>query len=291
MVDRDGNGIPDVIDQMARGPSLGAALPLGAAGFRAGPGVDLGAVPPAPRVPSARARELVYAYTGSQGVLRLLGGIFLLVGLLVSGIFCWGLPIDLALAVAGEPGTGTVLRTEIQTNVEVNGAHPILVHYRYRVGSANYEGSSPTLDAALLARARPGSDVKLEILGFAPELSRIEGETYSPFGYFVAFVLLFPLIGGALFVGAVRSNRREIRAFVHGTPKAARVTYMGPDTSTRVNGRHPFKITWEHVEGGRTFTGSISHMEMTAIADLPGAGEILVLVDPADPSSSTVWVP
>jgi hypothetical protein len=291
MEDRNQNGIPDVIERMAQGGAGAAPFPLAAAGFRDAPRVDLGSVPPAPRQPSQRARDLVYAYTGAQGVIRLLGGIFLAVGLLVSSIFCWALPIDIALAFTGEPSTGTVLRTEIQTSVEVNGAHPILIHYRYRVGSETFEGSSPTLDAALLVRAQPGASVKLEVLPFAPSLSRIEGETYSPFGYFVVFVLLFPVIGGGLFISATRSNMREIRAFSRGNPKIARVTYMGPDTTTRVNGRNPFKIEWQHVENGATYKGSISHMEMSALADLPAAGEIVILVDPADPSSSTVWVP
>lgn len=291
MEDRNQNGIPDVIERMAQGGAAPAAFPLGAAGFRQAPRVDLGSVPPAPREPSPRARALVYAYSGAQGVVRLLGGIFLLVGLVVSSIFCWALPIDIALAFTGVSATGTVLRTEIQTNVTVNNVHPILIHYRYRAGSETFEGSSPTLDAALLARAQPGASVKLEVLPFAPAFSRIEGETYSPFGYFVVFVLLFPIIGGALFIGATRSNMREIRAFSRGNPKIARVTFIGPDTSTRINGRNPSKIDWEHVDNGVTYTGSISHMEMSALADLPAAGEIVILVDPADPSSSTVWVP
>ncbi len=298
MEDRDGNGIPDVIDQMARASAAAKAgeggllahLPLTAGDYREAPKPDLSHIPPPPRQPSQRARDLVFAYTGSQSVLRIIGGAFLALGSVFAVIFCAGLPVDIALAFAGQRATGTVTGTHVQTNVEINGQNPILIEYTYRFENVAYQGESPTLDGALLVRARPGATVPIEVLPFAPDFSRIEGETYSSFGYFVSFVLIFPLVGALLLASAIRSNRREIRAFVHGLPIIAKVSYAGFDHTTTVNGRHPFQIRWEHEVNGSTYKGTLTHMEMRAIGDLVVGGEILVLYDPKDPSISTVWV-
>jgi hypothetical protein len=250
---------------------------------------DLARIPRAPRTPSARARDLVFRYHGSQGIILLIGVIFLVAGVVPSAIFCWGLPVDLAIAVAGVPGSGTVVGTELQSNVRVNGRHPTLVHFRYLVDGATYEGTSPTLDRARSSLS-PGSRVPIELLRANPPWARLAGETYSSFGYFVAFVLLFPAIGATMALAAVRSNRRGIRAFVHGTPCLARVVFEGPDTSTRVNGRNPHKIAWELTADGKVVGGSISNMSRAALAGLSADGRIAVLYDPANPEVSTVYV-
>ena len=70
------------------------------------PGLSLDAVPPAPREPSPRARELIFRYQGSQKVLLLVGAIFLAIGVLLSVPMNWGLPSDLALSVGGRPSRG-----------------------------------------------------------------------------------------------------------------------------------------------------------------------------------------
>src|SRR5260370_37010204 len=60
-------------------------------------------VPPAPREPSPRARELIFRYQGSQRAMLLVGAIFAAVGGGFAVIFCWGPPGDLALAAGGAP--------------------------------------------------------------------------------------------------------------------------------------------------------------------------------------------
>src|SRR5262249_25199515 len=143
--DRNQNGIPDVIEAMAaRGaaPPLPAGMPLAGGSFRSAPSLDLGHVPPPPRQPSARAKDIVFAYQGSQKVMLLIGAMFLAMGMLFAVIFCWGLPVDIAIALGGRPTTGTVTSTEVQRNVTVNGRHPSLIHFRYQVNGAWHEGSS-----------------------------------------------------------------------------------------------------------------------------------------------------
>ena len=77
-----------------------------------------------------------------------LNGIFTLIGAPLSVILCWGLPVDIALAVAAETVRGTVRSSEIQYNITVNDRHPHVVHYEYRHGEARYQGSSSIMDPA-----------------------------------------------------------------------------------------------------------------------------------------------
>lgn len=281
LVDRNGNGIPDVLE----GPA-GSVAGL----YRApAPPVRLDAIPRVPRSPSPRARSLVFGYRGAQGVMLLIGLIFLGVGTLISSIFCWGLPGDLALAAAATPAQASVVSTEIVNNVKVNGAHPTLLKFRYRVAGENYDGESSTLDSSL-RRLPKGAAVSIEYLPFAPRIARIVGTTRSMMGYTPVFVLIFPLVGAGLAFGAWRSNRREIRAFVHGTPILGQITYKGPDTSVTVNGRHPFKLEWQFQVGGAPYTGSFSTMNRGELGELANATELAVLYDPSKPAVNTLWI-
>ncbi len=290
MVDANRNGIPDVIERMASAGTGAGELALGGGSFRAAPTADLAFVPPPPRRPSPQAKEIVYRYQGSQKVTLIIGVVFMLMGSLFGLIFCWGLPVDIALGLSGEATTGTVVATETQGSVKVNGRHPTLIHFRYQVKGAWQEGSSSSLDTALLRKATPGQTVPLEYLPAMPSWVRVTGSTYSTFGYTPMFVLLFPFVGFLLAFGAVRSNSREIKAFVRGTPVVARITYQGADTSTKMNGQHPFMIRWSFDVNGRAFTGSISHMSAQALRPLCMGEQIVVLHDPANPAINTVYV-
>ena len=110
------------------------------------------------------------------------------------------------------------------------------------------------------------------------------------FGYGALFVLLFPILGLVLAFFAVRSNRREIRAFVHGEPARAKVVFFGADRSVQINGRNPIRLSWEFRVAESIYSGSLSSMSMLALEDLGKAEEIVVLYDPADPAVNTVWV-
>ena len=251
----------------------------------------LSTVPPAPREPSPVARRLVFGYQGSQFVMLLIGVIFLVIGLILSGVFCWSLPIDLTIAATGKPHPGLVTKAETNYHAEVNGEHPIEVSYTYSFDGAEFSGSSSMLGQQYL-ELQPGSTIDLEVAGAKPQWSRVKGGTYGFFGYFGAFVLLFPILGGVFTFLSIRSNRREIRAFREGRPVVARVTYAGLDHSTTMNNKHPFKISWEfQADGSRSFTGSISSMREEDLAAFASAGEIVVLYDPEDPGINTLYVP
>lgn len=247
----------------------------------------LNEVPPAPRTPSPEARHLVFGYRGSQGVMLIVGIGFLAIGLLIATVFCWGLPVDAAIALSGREATGTILSAETDHSVAVNGRRPTTVRFEYEAGGSRWQGEAVTFSI------QPGQTgpVDVEYTSLYPAWGRLSGETYSSFGYLALLSLLFPGIGGLIVHYAVRSNRREIRAFTYGRPVLARVTFRGLDHSTKVNGRHPFLMRWEFRTEAGVFQGSITSLKLLDIKAFGDAEQIVILYDPADPRSNTLYVP
>jgi hypothetical protein len=249
------------------------------------------AIPPAPRVPSERARELIFRYQGTQKAVLIIGLVFSTVGLALGVPFCWGLPSDLAISAGGTARYGSVVSARVAQNVKINDRHPTVVRFSYTVDDRRYEAESSTIDGVLAAQAREGESIPIEVSGINPQWARMAGTTRSVLGWGGAVVLLFPIIGLLMTGLAVRSNRREIRAFVYGQPAAAQVRGAGFDLSTTINGRHPWRVDWVfRLEDGKAYAGSLSSMSKDALEELSKAQEIAVLYDPADPSVNTAWV-
>jgi hypothetical protein len=249
---------------------------------------SLAEVPAAPRRPSLRARRLIFRYTGRQFVLALVGAIFLVVGLGLLVPFCWGLPSDFAIALSKREVTGQVLRTQ-GASYTVNDESPTTVFYRYEYGGQAYESSSDIFAASPPLEAARGT-VTVELAAFHPAFARIAGTHNSFFGAFSLFVLVFPLLGGLLLTLAIRSNQREIRAFVHGEPVLAQVVSVGEDHSTLINGKHPLVISWEFRVGGEVYAGSLSSMRHLELEEFLDAQELVVLHDPERPQINTLYV-
>lgn len=244
--------------------------------------------PPPPRTPSARARRLIFAYQGSQKVLLIIGLAFLAMGLPMALLFTWGVPVDLLLAFDHRVVTGRLLGAELDYSTTINDRHPLVIRFAYVVDGHSLEGRSSTTDYQEAGELP--ADLVVEVATVAPDLARLRGTTYNSFGYVPLFTLLFPIVGAGLLFSAVRSNRREIRAFVHGRPTTARVVFAGPDTSTTINGRHPFKVEWEFRVADQVFGGSLSNMRQLELEDLSGVPEITVLYDPDDPRINTAYI-
>lgn len=246
-------------------------------------------VPPAPRRPSPRARRLVLGYSGGQGIVLTAGMIILAVGSLLSVIFAWGLPVDVAIALSPAETTGTVLEARMNWNATFDGVHPTTVRYEYEVDGAKWRGGYD----ALVARPPTGSAIRIEYAAALPGWSRIAGTRRTGFPWFlVAFIMFFPVFGAGMIVRAVRANRREVRAFTLGRPVLARVTFRGQDESTSFNGRHPFMIRWEfRGPGGEVFEGSLTSMRLLELQAFGQADEVVVLYDPTDPRRNALYVP
>lgn len=222
----------------------------------------------------------------------LMGAIFLAVGLAMAVPFNWGLPSDVAIAASSRTLHAQVLSRELDRSTTINGRHPTEIRFTYSVDGQRYQGRSSTTDDALVRDAEPDSIVPIAVSSLNPRWARLPGTTRSLFGYGGLFVLLFPLIGALVAGFALRAHLRERRAFRLGTPALAKVVAYGPDYSTRINGRNPFRVRWEfRVEGDpRVFTGGLSSMTMLSLEELGKSEEIVVLYDPDDPSINTAWV-
>jgi len=245
---------------------------------------DLSVVPPPPRKLSFRSRRLLK----SSPVFLLVGGIFAGVGLVLSLVFCWGLPVDLLLDLDARRITGRVEQSRVNGSVRINSRHPTEVTFTYEVDGRVYQGDSNVLgvDPAALP---PGAPVELEVVPSKPEWARVVGTTYSTFGYFTLFVLVFPMIGLSLLAFALLSQRRRIRAFVYGRPGLGRVLSLELNHAVRINGRHPYKLVWEFEAEGARYEGSLSSMEREPLETLVQEGHVVVLYDPARPRVNTVY--
>ena len=247
----------------------------------------LNEVPPAPRTPSPQARHLVFGYRGSQGAILVVGIAFLVIGLIFSTVFCWGLPVDAAIALGRRETQGYLLSADTNRNVKINGRRPTKVRFRYEAGGIQWTGESNSFE---IPPGQTGA-VEVEYSSLNPAWGRLAGETYATFGYLGVISLLFPLLGGLVLSHAIRSNNREIRAFTLGRPALARVTFRGQDHSTTINGRHPFLIRWEFQAESGFYRGSISSLKLLDIKAFGEAEQIVVLYDPADPKANTIFVP
>jgi hypothetical protein len=244
-------------------------------------------VPRAPRTPSKRARELIFRYQGAQLVVLLVGAIFSVVGVILCAGLCSGLVGELTLSLRGRPATGRVIGTRLNYNVTVNGQHPTLIRFRWDDAGQVRSAESSTRDFDLLAAATVGAEVPIEVAG---DWARVRGASYSMMGLWSALFLMFPALGFTLVFFAVRSNRREIRAFTDGQPILARVTYSGYDRSTRINGRSPLQLRWEFKVNGEIYDGSISSMSTLLVEDQMDKKEVVVLYDPMNPRINTIYV-
>jgi hypothetical protein len=241
--------------------------------------------PPPPRTPSPRAKKLVHAYTGSQLGLLIAGLVFMGVGVPLGLVFCRDLPGELSLTMSHETCAGRVIGTQVQQNVRINNRHPTLVSFEYDVGGATYRGESSVLDTSSLS-----SGVQVEYSPSSPSLSRVAGGTYGTFPVWVGFVLLFPVLGLTLFGGAVRSNRREIRAFRDGQAIEGRITEVGLDRTVKINGRHPHKVSWTFEVQGQSYSGALTSMDPAALAEFQQGTLVTVLYVAENPRANTLWI-
>ncbi len=251
---------------------------------------SLGEIPPAPRTPSKRARQLIFRYQGSQLAMLIIGLVFSGIGGVVTLALGQGMLAELALTLSRTSVTGHVIDTRLNRNVTVNGEHPTMIRFSYQAGGEQHMGESSTRDQDRIAAAIAGAEVPIEVASGHPTWARMAGTGYSVMGLYGLLLLIFPLIGLTLTFFAVRSNRREIRAFTDGKPITAKVVFAGEDMSTRINGRHPLQVCWEFKVDGEIYKGSISTMTRLLIEDLMQKEELTILYEPMNPDINTVWI-
>ncbi len=263
--------------------------PFPSSGATGGSGEDplLPTLPSPPRKPTARARKLVFAYTGMQGGALYVGLLFAALGSVLGYVFAGGIPGELAIDLARGEAAGEVTSVAVDTSVRINRRNPTRVEFEYQVDGQRFQGQSSWLGPLKLEN---GAQAPVEYSRWAPRFARVAGTNYSVMGYAGAYTLVLPLLGFGLVFFAVRSNRREIRAYRYGVPVMARVTFFGEDQATGKQGSHPLKIAWEFEAGGRTWQGSLQAFDHADFSPYAGARHVVVLYDRARPDCSTLWV-
>lgn len=254
--------------------------------------VDPNQVPSPPRRPGPRARRLLFRLSaGGRAVIVIVGGAFTAMGLLFAVIFAGKIPSDLAIALDGRTVQGRVISAELDQSVRINGRHPILATFQYTLDGQTHTGESSSNDRALM-QLKKDEPVTLEVAALNPSWARLPGTTRSWTGYFGSLVLVFPLIGMIMLFIALRGWRRVRWVYVHGRAVRARVVSLGPDTSVRINGRHPFRLTWEFVGADdEIHDGSLTSMHLLELEPFAKQGEVIVLHDPANPRLNTLYLP
>jgi hypothetical protein len=249
-------------------------------------------VPTRPRKASPEAARLLFSQQGGAFVLWLLGGIFTLIGVIMSVIFLWGIPVDLAIVFTGREVEASVLNTKERTDVTitVNRVRQDFyeIEYEYELNGERHRTTSSTIDKASIEAALQGRPVTVEVAGINPSWSRIKGSTYNFFGYIPLFVLLFPMIGISLLLVTIIGSRRRRRVFTNGSPVLAKVVSAELDRMVRINRRHPFKVSWGFEHKGARYQGSLSAMD--GLQHIAQGQEVVVLFDPERPATNTLYL-
>jgi hypothetical protein len=105
----------------------------------------------------------------------------------------------------------------------------------------------------------------------------------------LAFVGFFPAVGGTLAtIGFVRAARFK-RLYRHGRAVDAVVTHADLDTSIKINGRSPYRLSFQYrTPDGVTREGRASRMRVRPDLRLPGA-RVFALYDERAPERATLW--
>ena len=221
-----------------------------------------------------------------SGFLLLFGGIWLLVGTILTTVFTLvGGPFwqDLVLDQRGVEAQALPGAVE-GTNATSNGEAVQRIRYSFtdRDG-ATQQGDTGTTDSVLVQRAMSGQPLTVVYDPGAPALSRIAGEKKSFFGLLILLPLGFAGVGAIIFGLGLRSALRARRLYVHGEAVRAEVTGSRP-SNMRVNGRRLMIVEYRFMTRTGAVNGSATHSsEPQEIGS-----ELWVLHDPDDATTSIV---
>lgn len=158
-------------------------------------------------------------------------------------IFVWGFVANgdySSLTFRGPYDQSSAYVTRVDdTRARENGSRIYANHYEYSVAGQRFEGTSYSRGD----HSHQGAFVRVEYTPSNPARSRITGMRRGMFGPFVAFVIVFPLIGfaivyGSLVVGGKRNDLLRNGALAYGTLIGKR------PTNVTVNKRRVFELTF-----------------------------------------------
>ncbi len=117
----------------------------------------------------------------------------------------------------------------------------------------------------------------------------MSGFVLSAVGFQGGFILLFPLIGGSMATFGFMRIAKAKRLYRDGEAAPAVVTESFLNTSVKLNGSSPFKITFRYeTPDGTTRTCTVSRFRTPPDLRVPGA-QVYALYNPAKPDEATLW--
>lgn len=230
---------------------------------------------------------MIFRYQGTQKIMLIIGIVFTLVGVPITALFGLATMGDVLISTSGKKTTGAVSDWRTMSNVKVNGRHPTEISFTYDVDGQKRSGTCATLDDELIEGLRQNGRVDVE---YAGSFARIAGTTFSTVGFVGLIGFIFPLAGVLMAFFAIRSNRREIAAFTHGTLVHGTIASSGFDYSAQMNGSHPYKIVWEFSVDTDVYTGSLSSMEPSELNEYVVGRQVGVLYLAENPKVNTLYI-
>jgi hypothetical protein len=208
------------------------------------------ASPPPRQVPAQVAKAAMGGGSWSGPLIGLVFGAFGMV--FVTVFFPWRFWDDWRLASGDARTARGVITEETKTNLTLNKRR--VMEYGFQFST---EDNRPRRGHCFTTGRQwsVNTPVSVRYLPARPELACVEGARLSQSGWGGAFVIIFPLIGGAILIGSVTNRQMTKRLLQSGTVTEAEVVSVEP-TNMQVNNRSVFKITVRSatLQGGQPVT-------------------------------------
>lgn len=222
-------------------------------------------------------------------MVMLLGGIwtrFGLVFLVFSSIFVWifvgNSTVKYLFQYTGNwsSTTGTVFSAE-GTNMSEGNSTVYRHGYRYTVNGQSYTGTAYSTGIGY----DDDQEVTIKYNPHHPDRSLLVGARRAPFGFVVALVLLFPLVGGIMLFFGLRQNIHflqllEVGIFTRGELKSKTVT------GTKINDQSVYAFTFDFPVGSKTYQAVGKTHMVHLLEDEP---KEIILYDPLRPERNIVY--
>jgi hypothetical protein len=215
--------------------------------------------------PPPRPVPLPVACGAMMGITGSFGAIFLISGLVGTLVFTADLhpAEELFLAYSHETGRGNI--TEVSGTDASENDEPVY-KYDYTFTSrrgVEYSGTNYTTGRQWSI----GAPVSVEYVPADPTISRIQGARISKFPPWVLFILIFPTVGGTMFLSSAVSGLLQIRLLREGKIADAKILTMR-ETNMRINEVPVVEYIYEiHTSMGEVFQGKSKAMPTGRIGD------------------------
>ncbi len=222
----------------------------------------------------------------SGGFLQQFGWVFFCMGSLFSWIFIPMSDVKYWFEFGKEwkevPGK---LVTAEPTNSAVNEEVVYQNLHAFELDGQRYTGKSFTVGADYSG----GEDVTIRYDAKNPTDSHVAGSRRAVFPAFVLFVLIFPLVGLAFIVHAIRQNLRAIKLLEIGSfTRGKKTTKESTNSAVKINNRtYPvYKYGFEFEAGGKCHTATCKTHQAWLVED---EEREIILYDQFNPDFNVVY--